>query len=155
MSRTIINQYYNNIDRALQYGKSKNETAVRNYFWMLLNHYAKDNNYEVIPEVSTMGTKGSKVYPDAIVKNLWGLDVGLWESKDEADDINEEIDKKIKKGYPLTNILFEDTNTAVLFQRGERVMSVPVRNADNLDLILKQFFNFKSETVYKFEDAIE
>lgn len=155
MSRTLINQYYNNIDRALQYGKSKNETAVRNYFWMLLNHYAKDNNYEVIPEVSTMGTKGSKIYPDGIVKNLWGLDVGLWESKDEADDINEEIDKKIKKGYPLTNILFEDTNTAVLFQRGERVMSVPVRNADNLDTILKQFFNFKSETVYKFEDAIE
>ncbi|MFA5010672.1 MAG: type ISP restriction/modification enzyme [Ignavibacteria bacterium] len=155
MSRTLINQYYINIDRALQYGKSKNETAVRNYFWMLLNHYAKDNNYEVIPEVSTMGTKGSKVYPDGIVKNLWGLDVGLWESKDEADDINEEIDKKIKKGYPLTNILFEDTNTAVLFQRGERVMSVPVRNADNLDTILKQFFNFKSETVYKFEDAIE
>lgn len=155
MSRTIINQYYNNIDRALQYGKSKNETAVRNYFWMLLNHYAKDNNYEVIPEVSTMGTKGSKVYPDGIVKNLWGLDVGLWESKDETDDINEEIDKKIKKGYPLTNILFEDTNTAVLFQRGERVMSVPVRNADNLDTILRKFFNFKSETVYKFEDAIE
>ena len=155
MSRTIINQYYNNIDRALQYGKSKNETAVRNYFWMLLNHYAKDNNYEVIPEVSTMGTKGSKVYPDGIVKNLWGLDVGLWESKDETDDINEEIDKKIKKGYPLTNLLFEDTNTAVLFQRGERVMSVPVRNADNLDTILRKFFNFKSETVYKFEDAIE
>ncbi len=155
MSRTLIYQYYNSIDRALQYGKSKNETAVRNYFWMLLNHYAKDNNYEVIPEVSTMGTKGLKVYPDGIVKNLWGLDVGLWESKDEADDIDDEIDKKIKKGYPLTNILFEDTNTAVLFQRGERVMSVPVRNADNLDLILKQFFNFKSETVYKFEDAIE
>ena len=65
------------------------------------------------------------------------------------------LTRKLRRVILLTNILFEDTNTAVLFQRGERVLSVPVRNADNLDLILKQFFNFKSETVYKFEDAIE
>lgn len=155
MSITLINNYYQNIDRTLQYGKTKNEQAIRNHFWSLLNNYARKYNYEVIPEVPVMGTKGKKVYPDGTVKNLWGLDVGFWESKDEKDDINAEIDTKIKKGYPLTNILFEDSNVAYLYQRGSEVAHVKVREPEKLDEIITEFLSFKSETVYKFEDAIE
>lgn len=66
MSRVLINKYYNNIDRAIQHGKSRNETAVRNYFWMLLNEYAQEKNYEVIPEVAALGTNGVKVYPTGL-----------------------------------------------------------------------------------------
>ncbi|TRZ65519.1 DNA methyltransferase [bacterium] len=155
MSKILINQYYQNLDRTLQYGKSRNEQSIRNHFWVLLNEYARKFNYDVVPEVAVMGTKGKKVHPDGTVKNLWGLDIGLWESKDEKDDIEAEIDAKIKKGYPLTNILFEDSKIAVLFQRGEEVTRVKVRDADKLHEILTAFFSFKSETVYKFEDAIE
>jgi len=155
MSKILINQYYQNLDRTLQFGKTRNEQSIRNHFWALLNEYARKFNYEVIPEVAVMGTKGKKVYPDGTVKNLWGLDIGFWESKDEKDDIEAEIDAKIKKGYPLTNILFEDNNVAVLFQRGEEVNRIKVRDADKLHEILSAFFTFKSETVYKFEDAIE
>jgi predicted helicase len=155
MSKVSINQYYQNLDRTLQFGKSRNEQSIRNHFWALLNEYARQFNYEVVPEVAIMGTKGKKVYPDGTVKNLWGLDIGLWESKDEKDDIEAEIDAKIKKGYPLTNILFEDSNIAVLFQRGEEVDRVKVRDVDKLHKLLNDFFSFKSETVYKFEDAIE
>ena len=155
MSKVLINQYYNNIDRAIQFGKSTNEQAIRNSFWYLLNDYARKNDYEVIPEVPCMGTKGKKVYPDGIVKNLFGLDIGLWESKDEKDNIDDEIAAKHTKGYPFTNILFEDTQTAILFQRGEEVKRVPVRDADKLHGIITEFISFKSETVYKFEDALE
>ena len=104
MSRVLINQYYNNLDRAIKFGKSTNESSVRNYFWNLLNNYARKRNYEVVAEVSCMGTKKRKVVPDGIVKNLFGLNIGLWESKDEKDTIDDEIDAKIKKGYPLTTI---------------------------------------------------
>ncbi|NLH59831.1 MAG: N-6 DNA methylase, partial [Ignavibacteriales bacterium] len=107
------------------------------------------------PEVPTLGTKGKKVYPDGTVKNAWGLDIGHWESKDEKDDINEEINLKIKNGYPLTNILFEDTVQAVLFQRGVEVKRIPVRDSNKLDHIISSFMNFKSDRVYEFEDAIE
>jgi len=124
-------------------------------FWVLLNDYARKQNYEVVPEVFCMGTNGKKVYPDGIVKNSFGLDIGLWESKDEKDTIDDEIDTKLKKGYPFTNILFEDTNTAVLFQRGEEVKRVPVRDPDKFHAILTEFISFKSETVFKFEDALE
>ena len=155
MSRILINQYYTNLDRAKQFGKSTNEQSIRNYFWNLLNEYAHKQNYEVVTEVTCQGTKGSKVRPDGIVKNLFGLDIGLWESKDEKDNINDEIDAKQKKGYPFTNILFEDSNVAVLFQRGEEVMRGSVRNPDELHKIINEFIGFKSDTVHKFEDALE
>ena len=155
MSKILIHQYYNNLDRAVQFGKSLNEQSIRNHFWNLLNEYARKQNYEVVTEVTCMGTKGKKVYPDGIIKNLFGLDIGLWESKDEKDSIDDEIDAKQKKGYPFTNILFEDTQTAILFQRGEEVMRGPVRDVDTLHRILTEFVSYKSDTVYKFEDALE
>jgi hypothetical protein len=58
------------------------------------------------------------VRPDGVVTNALNLEFGIWESKDEKDDIHKEIQAKIAKGYPLTNTLFEDTNTAILFQGG-------------------------------------
>lgn len=155
MSHPIINQYYNNLDRALQFGKSSNEQSVRNHFWFLLNDYARKLNYEVIPEVYCFGTTGKKVYPDGIVKNAFGLDVGLWESKDEKDTIDDEIDAKLKKGYPFYNILFEDTKTAVLYQRGEEVKRAVVHDPEKLHEILTDFISYKSETIFKFEDALE
>ncbi|MBI5204928.1 MAG: N-6 DNA methylase [Nitrospirae bacterium] len=155
MSKVLINQYYTNLDRALQFGKSHNEDAIKSYFWMLLNEYAHKNNYEVVREVYCMGTRGNKVKPDGLLKNLWGLDVGYWESKDEKDVVDDEIDAKIKKGYPLTNALFEDSQIAVLFQRGEEVMRASVRDADKLHDIITAFISYKNEDVYKFEDAID
>ncbi|MGE0085010.1 MAG: N-6 DNA methylase [Desulfococcaceae bacterium] len=155
MSKVLIHQYYNNLERAVQFGKSKNEQSIRNPFWMLLNEYARKQNYEVVPEVCCDGTIGKKVRPDGIVKNLFGLDIGLWESKDEKDAIDDEIQAKLKKGYPFSNILFEDSQTAVLFQHGAEKMRVSVQDADSLHNILSEFISFKSDIVVKFEDAIE
>ena len=155
MSRQLINQYYNNFDRAVQFGKSSNETAIRNHFWILLNEYARKQNYEVVTEVSCLGTKGKKVYPDGIVKNLFGLDIGLWESKDEKTSIDDEINLKIRTGYPLTNILFEDSATVILYQRGEETMRISMRDADKLHTLITAFISFKNETVHKFEVALE
>ncbi len=155
MSKVLINQYYNNLDRVIQFGKSRNEQSIRNHFWNLLNDYARKQNYEVVAEVACMGTKGKKVYPDGIVKNLFALDIGLWESKDEKDTLDDEIDAKQKKGYPFTNILFEDSQTAILFQRGQEVMRTPVRDANKLHQILTMFMSFKSDIIRKFNDALE
>jgi hypothetical protein len=102
MSIQLINQYYNKRDRIVQYGGSKNELSIRDPFKDLLNHYADKKNLLLIPELAIMGTKGSKVKPDGTLKNALRLDYGYWESKDEKDSIDEEIDTKIKKGYPLT-----------------------------------------------------
>jgi hypothetical protein len=73
MSRLLINQYYNQLDRSFQFIKSKNEDTIKSYFWMLLNDYAHKNNYEVVREVYCMGTKDNKVKPDGILKTFWGI----------------------------------------------------------------------------------
>jgi len=39
-------------------------------FFNLLNEYAQKQNYEIIAEITCMGTKGKPVRPDGIVKNL-------------------------------------------------------------------------------------
>jgi hypothetical protein len=45
------------------------------------------NNPKNAPVCRRPGTRGKKVHPGGVVKNLWGLDIGLWESKDEKNDI--------------------------------------------------------------------
>lgn len=155
MSKVLINKYYADIERAKQFGKSRNESSIRFHTQFLINEYAHKKNYELVAELSVLGTKGKKVTPDGVLRNNWGLDIGYWESKDEKDVIDDEIDAKIKKGYPLTNILFEDSQTAVLYQYGQEVMRVPVSDAEKLDELLDRFIDFKSETVHKFEVALE
>src|SRR5208283_2781187 len=104
MGKTLITKYYNKVDKLIQYGGSKKETSVRNEFYNLLNYYADKKHLVLVAELPVRGTKGKDVTPDGTLKNVLRLDYGYWESKDEALDLDEEIDKKIKKGYPLTNI---------------------------------------------------
>ena len=124
MSRQVINQYYNKLERIIQYGGSRNETAIRSALYSLINEYANKKNLELVTEIPIKGTKGVNVFPDGVLKNALHLDFGYWESKDESDDIEEEVDKKLKKGYPLINALFEDSQTAVLFQNGEELLRI-------------------------------
>ena len=154
MSKTLITQYYSRLDKLIQYGGSKKEMSVRNEFYNLLNAYAEKKNLVLVAELPVRGTKGKDVTPDGTLKNVLRLEYGYWESKDESLDLDDEIDKKIKKGYPLNNILFEDSQTAILIQAGEEVMRVNMRKPDELDRILSEFVNFKNPLVKKFEEAI-
>jgi predicted helicase len=154
MSIQLINQYYNKRDRIIQYGGSTNELTIRGPFKELLNHYADKKNLLLIPELAIMGTKGAKVKPDGTLKNALRLDYGYWESKDEKDSIDEEIDTKIKKGYPLTNIMFEDGQTAVLIQHGDVVARVDMNDRNKLDEILNQFISFEHPQVKEFTEAL-
>ncbi len=155
MSVQLVNQYYAKLDRIIQYGGSRNETAVRTAFIALLNEYAHKKNLELVTEIPCKGTKGPNVYPDGTLKNALRLDCGYWESKDEADDIDEEINKKFKKGYPTSNILFEDGSQAVLFQQNVEVMRVNMRVPEELDQILTEFISLERPEVQSFNEAIE
>ncbi len=147
MSKTLITQYYNRLDKLIQFGGTRKETSVRNEFYNLLSHYAEKRNLVLVAELPVRGTKGRDVTPDGTLKNVLRLEYGYWESKDESLDLDDEIDKKIKKGYPLNNILFEDSEEAVLIQGGEEVMRINMKNADELDRILTAFVNHKNPFV--------
>jgi len=155
MSLQFIDRYYKEVDDVIRYGGSSNETAIRNKFYNLLNQYCDGKHLLLIPELEVTGTKSNKVIPDGTIKDALRLEWGYWESKDEFDDLDEEIEKKLKKGYPTTNILFEDSQTAVLIQSGREVARVNMREADELNRILNAFIGYERPEVKSFRDAVE
>ncbi len=154
MSKALINQYYSEVDKLIQYGGSRKETSIRRAFENLLNEYAKSKDLLLVAELDYKTEKGTTVYPDGTLKDAMRLDWGYWESKDETDDIEEEIKKKLAKGYPKSNILFEDSQTAILIQQGQEVMRVAMREPENLDKILNAFISYERPEVRTFREAI-
>lgn len=155
MSIHLIKQYQSEVEKIIDFGGTKKETAIRTAFYNLLNEYAKQKGLMLIPEVTIKTAKGKNVIPDGTLKDTLRQDWGYWESKDEADIIDEEIKKKFDKGYPSDNILFEDSQTAVLYQSGEEVQRVKMSEAEALDRIIHSFINFERPEVRNFHKAIE
>ncbi|MEO6405821.1 MAG: type ISP restriction/modification enzyme [Ferruginibacter sp.] len=154
MSIYAIQQYHKELEKIIHYGGSKKETAIRNAFYYLLNEYAHGKDLMLIAEISTKNKAGKIITPDGTIKDSIRNDWGYWESKDESDDINEEIRKKFEKGYPSDNILFEDSQTAVLYQHGEEVMRRQMPDEDQLHEILTRFLSYERPEVHDFREAI-
>ena len=155
MSLQAIHEYHNEVEKIIHFGGTKKETAIRNAFYHLLNVYAKQKGLMLVPEVTIKTPKGKNVTPDGTLKDSLRQDWGYWESKDEADDINEEIKKKFAKDYPSENILFEDSQTAVLYQNGIEAQRVKMKDGAALDHLIHNFINFERPEVKHFHTAIE
>ncbi|HEX5441703.1 MAG TPA: hypothetical protein VFW76_12515, partial [Ktedonobacterales bacterium] len=89
------------------------EGAVRTAFQNLLDD-CKPDGWKLIHEERY----GGGVIPDGTMHDENQLRRGYWEAKDTHDDLETEIKKKIARGYPTNNIIFEDTRHAVLYQGG-------------------------------------
>ena len=155
MSKLLVSQYHTEVERIIQYGGSRKETSIRVAFQNLVNEYCKPREFRLIPELDYKTPSGKLVYPDGTVKDALRLDWGYWESKDEYDNLDQEIEKKLIKGYPDSNILFEDSQTAVLIQGGQETMRVPMKDPNALDEIITYFINYVRPEVKDFREAIE
>ncbi|MBD2567050.1 type ISP restriction/modification enzyme [Anabaena lutea] len=155
MSRLLVTQYQAEVEKIIQYGGSRKETSIRVAFQNLLNEYCKPRDFLLIPELDYKLPNGKLVYPDGTIKDALRLDWGYWESKDQYDKLDEEIEKKLNKGYPDSNILFEDSQTAVLIQSSTETMRVSMKDADAIDGIITSFINYVRPEVRDFREAIE
>lgn len=155
MSVQLIQQYYAKVEKLIQYSGTRNESTLRKAFQDLLEQYARSKNLLLVPEVEYVTKKGHKVYPDGTLKDALRQDWGYWESKDEKDNLEQEIASKFAKGYPNFNILFEDTHTAILYQNGEEFYRADFADAQALDFLLSQFVSYESPQVREFHKAIE
>jgi predicted helicase len=155
MSRRLIEEYHNQVEKIKQYSGSKKELSLRSEFANLLNSFCKTKNLLLIQELEYKTKKGTTVIPDGTIKDALRLDWGYWESKDEYDDLNKEIEKKLERGYPSSNIIFEDSHTAVLIQQGKRISQVSMNEADKLAGLIQQFIDYDREEIRDFHKAIE
>ena len=150
MSLHSIRQYHAEVEKITRFGGTTNETTLRNAFFNLLNGYARQQGLELLQELSIKTSGGRIIRPDGTLKDSLRQDWGYWESKDEADNLDEEIEKKFAKGYPKDNILFEDSREAVLIQNGTQVMRCPMKDNDTLHRLLTEFVTFERPEVQNF-----
>lgn len=154
MSLQLITQYQAKLERLVQYGGSRNETSVRAAFQELLDRYAASKNLALVTELEYKTRLGTTVRPDGTLKNAVRQDVGYWESKDERDDLGAEIALKLEKGYPSSNILFDDTRQVVLIQNAQEVGRAGMDDPRLLHALLEQFVGFETPFVRSFREAI-
>ena len=150
MSKQLINEYYRKIEKLKRRGGTSNEQSVRKAFEDLLDGYCAKKNLSVIAEL-----RYGNIIPDGTVRDDFQQDYGYWEAKDTKDDLEVEIEKKLAKDYPNTNIIFEDTETAVLYQNGERVQKVEIKDEKALHKLLTTFISFEIPEVTEFRKAVE
>lgn len=131
------------------------EGNTRRAFGQLLNTFSKLRGWTLIEELTIKTPKGNHIRLDGILRDEYALTYGYWEAKDEKDDLEREIVAKRDKGYPLTNIIFEDSQRAMLYQDGERVMIADLGKPDEVAQLLTRFFNHAIIPFDKFTDAVE
>lgn len=130
----------------------QHETGLRSAFQNLLAETAKSQNWSLIPELS-MKVKGKTVRPDGTLKDEWSPR-GYWEAKDTSDDLDAEIRKKIERGYPLLNTIFEDTRTGILFQNGREVLRAPLTDPNALAGLLNTFDSHTEPDIEGYDQAV-
>lgn len=155
MSEIAIHNYLQELEKLRHYGGSSNESSIRAAFQNLLGTYAKAKDLVLVAEISIPGRRGKVVRPDGTLKDSLRLDWGYWESKDQYDDLDTEISSKLTLGYPNDNILFEDSQTAVLIQNGTERLRATVVDVDGFDHLLKTFVDYERPEVKEFRKAIE
>ena len=154
MSEILIQQYYSKVEKIIQYSGSRKESAIRSAFEDLINGYCELKNLQLINELDYKTRYGTTVIPDGTVKDALRLDWGYWESKDQYDDLCKEIEEKFAKGYPDSNILFEDSQSAVLFQGGVKIKESKINDPEALDDILTKFLSYERPEVSTFREAV-
>ncbi len=157
-TRKAIDAYYASL-REYAHQQAFHEGAVSVAFQTLLADAARTHQWTLIPQlsskVSTSKAGRGGIRPDGTLKDNFNTVRGHWEAKDTNDDLDTEIKKKFAKGYPLTNIIFEDTRHGVLFQNGQKIQKYELQDKDQLADLLKQFFAYIEPHVEEFEHAVD
>jgi predicted helicase len=149
-----IRKYYEQV-AALRDQRVLNEMNVRSPFEFLLADTAKLKGWTFIPELSGK-SGGALIRPDGTLRDRNSLPRGYWEAKDTQDDLAMEVKRKVARGYPLTNIIFEDTQTGLLFQNKQQVDGeFNLGNPKELVALLNQFFSYTEPDIEGFEEAVD
>ena len=131
-----------------------NEGTVRDAFQGLLKSWGRLHDLTYLSEHPMTTRKGNQIRVDGALVHEFRAPFGYWEAKDSRDDLEEEIRKKEAKGYPRTNIIYEDTRRAILIQDRQRVAEADMANTDQLYTLMTKFFAYEQEAIRDFRKAI-
>ena len=146
-----IEQYRTKLQELIEFGGSDNEENIRPAFQNCLDSYCRDHRERLvlIPELKTSPSNK----PDGTVKDSLRMARGYWEAKDSHDDLDAEIQAKFNRGYPRDNIIFEDSQTAVLVQNASEAMRVNMSRGEDLHRLIRIFLDYELPEIQEFRYA--
>ena len=146
-----IERYRVELGELIAFGGSDNELNIRPAFQNCLSAYCHDHRERLglVPELAT--SRG--VVPDGTVKDGLRMARGYWEAKDTHDDLDAEIQRKFNLGYPRDNIIFEDSETAVLVQNGDVAQRADMRKPGELHRLIRLFLDYELPEIEDFRKA--
>ena len=127
------------------------ESQTRFAFQEMLRAIATDKGLTYTDEERVGKNKRKKV--DGVVKDAYSA-LGYWEAKDENDDLDAEIQKKIALKYPLSNIIFENTKQAILWQNNHEVERFDLSKTAQVGALLDRFFGYTEADREGFDEAV-
>ena len=146
-----IERYHADKQRFIDFGGSDSELSIRRAFANCLDSYCREHR-EKLALVDELGASlGNR--PDGTVKDTLRMARGYWEAKDIHDDLDTEIERKFDRGYPRDNIIFEDSQTAVLIQNREEVMRVEMSRPGELHRLIRSFLDYELPEIEEFRQA--
>ena len=146
-----IDRYRSELQRLIDFGGSDNESSIRRAFAVCLDSYCREHR-EKLALVDELPYR-SNIFPDGTVKDSLRMARGYWEAKDTHDDLDAEIQAKFNRGYPRDNIIFEDSQTAVLFQNREEAMRVDMTRPGELHRLIRRFLDYELPEIEEFRQA--
>jgi len=155
MSQLLIQQYLNQLAMLKKVSGTTRESVVREAFKDLLKGMGRSHDLNFVPEYEIESKTKERRYVDGALLHELRVPFGYWEAKDEKDDLDAEIELKFKRGYPQDNIIFEDSQTAVLIQNRGEVMRCEVDDVDQLEKLLKLFFRHERAEIAEFRKAVD
>jgi predicted helicase len=155
MSQLLINDYLRQLDVIKKASGSTRETIVREAFKDLLKSWGKQYDLIFLAEYPLKTATKTNIQVDGALLHELRMPLGYWEAKDADDDLDEEVVKKFRKGYPQDNIIFSDDTVAVLWQNRREVIRCDMTDTVVLAKLLKLFFGFERPEIAGFRAAVE
>ncbi|MEI7537378.1 MAG: type ISP restriction/modification enzyme [Comamonadaceae bacterium] len=155
MSQILINDYLKQLDIIKKVSGSQRETIVREAFKDLLKNWGRQQDLIFLAEYPLKTATKSNINVDGALLHELRMPLGYWEAKDAADDLDDEISKKFRRGYPQDNIIFSDDAIAVLWQNKNEVLRCDMTDTQALAKLLKLFFGFERPEIAGFRAAVE
>ena len=146
-----IEQYRTKLQELIEFGGSDNEENIRPAFQNCLDAYCHDHRERLVLIPELKNSPSNK--PDGTVKDSLRMARGYWEAKDSHDDLDAEIKVKFNRGYPRDNIIFEDSQTAVLVQNGNEAMRVDMSRDGELHRLIRIFLDYELPEIQEFRHA--
>ena len=145
-----IERYYADLNQLIEFGGSDSELNIRPAFQNCLAAYCAEHRERLalVPELRASGG-----VPDGTVRDSLRMGRGYWEAKDTHDNLDAEIQAKFNRGYPRDNIIFEDSQTAVLFQNREEAMRVDMSRPGELHRLIRRFLDYELPEIEEFRQA--